>query len=160
MKVSSSQQASIKSIILLIFILALSTVVAAVPASKPPSKNIKYNATAVYGGCTGTFGDIQKSSTGGVEAYLTIVCDVETVVTVDTYYMAIVTYWYIISLADITTKSPSPLTFTVSPGTSATFIVPGDGCYPKTTYEAYAKVWIGQSGYLSDSKTMRPITGC
>ncbi|CAG8506807.1 2069_t:CDS:1 [Paraglomus brasilianum] len=151
MKVSSNQQASIKSIIL---ILALSTIVAAVPASKPPSK---HNATA---GCTGTFGDIQKSSTGGVEAYLTIVCDVETVVTVDTYYMAIVTYWYIISLADITTKSPSPLTFTVSPGTSATFIVPGDGCYPKSTYEAYAKVWIGQSGYLSDSKTMRPITGC
>ncbi|CAG8506829.1 2070_t:CDS:2 [Paraglomus brasilianum] len=155
MKVSSSQQASIKSIILLIFILALSTVVAAVPASKPPSKNIKYNATTVYGGCTGTFGDIQKSSTGGVEAYLTIVCDVETVVTVDTYYMAIYTYYPSNSLIIISTTSPSPLAFTVSPGTSAVFIVPGAGCYFKTTYYAFARSNLATFPLMADVEKIK-----
>jgi len=142
MKVSSNQQASIKSIILIFIILVLST------------------ATAVYGGCTGTFGDISGYA-GNVETSLTIVCDYETAVTVEKYYMATVYgYNYQTITTDITATSPSPLTFTVSPGTSATFIVPGQGCVSQVFYEAHAKVWIGTSYLSAHTKSMRPISGC
>ncbi|CAG8498455.1 10677_t:CDS:2 [Paraglomus occultum] len=144
MKVSSNQQARIKSIILIFIIVVLTTAVAARPPSNPPPSH----ATVAYGGgCTGTFGDIQKSSsyTDRVEAYLTIVCDAATVVTVQQYYMVTVFYGYINTMTDVTVMSPSPLTFTVSPGTSATFIVAGEGCFAQVYYEAYVKTGWGHS---------------